>query len=273
VIGWAKPEKADYDFFNSRSWAKGASEELLNGGCLYEYARESRKYRCWLVLRHAPKQEHFWSPPLVEFEGNSAGHVHLLDSGWERWLNDFADELIANESFAEVSRKNPTKVKESLVKLAGYSLYPKAIELPGRYINYPGSQDVLIQVCWRQYTNEEIGEEMKKFAASNRPETEPESERRGKKRQSKVRADLKALSVLRIWKLHEGKPWKRLQEIAAVCGYEGCVREAAEYKQRSKRGHAVEPISRQAKKEMSGARTRALSFFQRLFPWGKPSNY
>jgi hypothetical protein len=64
-----------------------------------------------------------------------------------------------------------------------------------------------------------------------------------------------------------------LEYMARVCGDQGCVREFAEYKGRSDRGHAVEPISSQTRKEMSGARTRALDLFQYFFPWGKPSNY
>jgi hypothetical protein len=267
------PEKDDYDFSGSRSWTEGANEELLNAGCLYEYARESHKFRCLLVLNNRKREERSGPLTCIEYEGNSAGDVHLIRSGWHRWLGDFAHELIANKSFAEVLRTSGSKVEKSLGALAGYNRYPKAVELPGRYINVPGMQEVVIQIDWRHYDNKEIGAEMTRWAANNRPESEPEPDRTGKKRESKVRADLKALSALRIWKLHEGKPWKRLQEIAAVCGYEGCLRESEEYKQRSKRGHAVEPISSQAKKEMSGARTRALILFQRLFPWGKPSNY
>src|SRR5207249_7407852 len=40
---WGKPQSDDYDF---RSWTKkDASKELLEAGCFYEYARESRKLR------------------------------------------------------------------------------------------------------------------------------------------------------------------------------------------------------------------------------------
>jgi hypothetical protein len=210
---------------------------------------------------------------VVELERSSAGYIDLSRSGLEEWLDNFAGDLIANRSFAEVFRKNSRKVQKSLEALASYSLYPKAVQLPGRYINYPGSRDVPIQICWRDYTNKEIGEEMHKFAARNRPQSEPEPKRTGKKRESKLRADLKALSALRIWKLHKHNPWKRLEKIATFCRYKGCAKESAEYKQRSKRGHAVEAISSEAKKEMSRGRTRALILFQRLFPWGKPANY
>ena len=43
VPPWGKVQKDDYDF---SSWMeKGAREELLSAGCLYEYARESQKFR------------------------------------------------------------------------------------------------------------------------------------------------------------------------------------------------------------------------------------
>jgi hypothetical protein len=250
---------------------KGASEELLSAGCLYEYARESHKFRCLCALDRR-KREQRLGPIVIEFEADSAGNVHLLWSGWETWLHDFADELVANRSFAELRRTSRSKVEKSLDALAGYNLYPKAVELPRPY-KLPEMQEVVIQIAWRRYTNKEIGEEMKRFAALNRPQSEPEPRRAGKKRQSKVIANLKDLSALRIWKLHENEPRKRLELIAKICGYEGCKRELSEHKQRSKRGHADEPISAQAKTEMSEARTRALNLFRRFFPWGNPSNY
>ena len=197
----------------------------------------------------------------------------MLRSGWQTWLDDFADELIANKSFAELLRTSRSKVEKSLDALAGYNLYPKAVELPGRYINVPGMQEVVIQIDWRHHNNKDIGAEMTRWAANNRPESEPEPDRTGKKRGSKVRADLKALSALRIWKLHRREPWKRLEYVAKFCGYKGCVKESAEYAKRRNRGHAVEPISNQARTEISDARTRALNLFQYFFPWGKPSNY
>ena len=46
VTPWGKVQKDDYDF----RWTNGAAKELLEAGCIYEYARESRKLRCLLVL-------------------------------------------------------------------------------------------------------------------------------------------------------------------------------------------------------------------------------
>jgi hypothetical protein len=256
---WGNPEKDDYDFSSSRSWTEGANEELLNAGCLYEYARESHKFRCLLVLNNRKREERSGLLTCIEYEGNSAGDVHLITSGWHRWLGDFAEELIANKSFAELLRTSRNKVESSLDALATYNRYPKAVELPGRYINVPGMQEVVIQIDWRHYDNKEIGAEMARWAANNRPESEPAPDRTGKKRESKVRSDLKALSVMRIWK-HERKPWKRLKLVARVCRFKSCE----EYEW---------PMNNAAKAEMTRARKRALNFFQYLFPSGKPSNY
>lgn len=106
---WGKPQKDDYEF----RWANDASEERLKAGLVYEYARESHKFRCLLVIDRTPREERFWSagcpdhpsPPLIEYERRSRD---LLKSGWETWLCSFADELIANKSFAELLRTNPT---------------------------------------------------------------------------------------------------------------------------------------------------------------------
>jgi hypothetical protein len=272
VPTWGKPEKNDYDF---RSWMKGASAELLRAGCFYECGRESRKYRCWLKIQHAPRDECFWtSPPLIAFDGaRSAGPDALSQSGWETWLDEFADELIANKSFAEVWQKSSAKLRKSLIALDDYSWYPKAVELPGRYINFPGSQKIELQIFWRNYNNKDIGERMKKFAALNRPPNEPGPDRRGQhKGESKVRSDLKDLSVLRIWK-GEPDPWKRLKLVADVCGYKSCVAEWKQYKDRCRKGLGDEPMGKSAKSEMSRSRKRALSFFQHFFPYGKASNF
>jgi hypothetical protein len=252
----------------AESWAKA---RLVPWGKLQKDARESYEFRCFLAL---DKRERGQFPAIgTKFQRSSEGNIHLLRSGWETWLYDFADELVANKSFAEVLRTNRINVMRSLAALAGYDRYPKAVELPGRYINVPGIQEVTIQIDWRHYNNREIGAEMVRWAANHRPEDEPEPDRTGKKRKSRVRADLKALSTLRISKLYKKNRWKRLEYVAKFCGYEGCVREFAEHKHRKNRWQATEPISSQARKEMSGARTRALKIFQYFFPWGMPSNY
>jgi hypothetical protein len=124
--------------------------------------------------------------------------VHLLECGWERWLDGFADELIANKSFAEVLRRSPLKVKESLDALPSFTRVPKAVQLPGRYPNYPGSQIVDLQIFWRRYTDKEIGEEMERLAGKLRPDSEKGPQRRGKGKASSVVALLDGLSAMRL---------------------------------------------------------------------------
>jgi hypothetical protein len=268
VVPWGKLQTEDYDF----RWAKDASNELLRAGCLYEYARESQQFRCLLVVTDLRrKQQRFGTVPVIEFEGDSAGFVYLYRSGWHRWLKDFTSQLVANKSFAELLRTSRIKVEKSLEALPGYSILPKAVELPGRHIGIPGLQDLLIQIDWRRYTDKEIGEEMAKFAKAYRPPDEKEPRRLGQ-RLTTERSYIKALSVMRIWK-HERNQWKRLNLVKKACGYKGCVRELKEYKKRCDQGHGAQPMSNNAKAEMSRARADARSFFQRLFAGEKPSNY
>jgi hypothetical protein len=250
-----------------------ASEELLNAGCIYEYARESYEFRCLRALDRRERGQ-FPGGILIKFERTHPGNTVLMDSGWETWLHVVADELVANKSFAELLRTNASraKIENSLKQLRGYDLYPKALELPGRYINVPGMQEIKIQIDWRHYNNKEIAEEMKRFAEHNRPKSELEPNRRGKKRESKVRSDLKALLVMRIWK-HEPDPWKRLKLVSSVCAYEAFENELKKYKKRCEDGQGDEPMGKSAQAEMTRARKRALGFFEYLFPWGKPSNY
>ncbi len=196
VVPWGKLETHDYDF---RSWAKKESKECLDAGCLYEYARESHKFRCLLVLWDpGRKRERSETRPMIKFEGSSAWHMHLLESGWESWLRHFADPLVGNKSFDEVLQTSPSKVKESLAALASYSLYPKAVERPGRHINYPGSQIVQIQFFWLHHTDDDIGEEMKKLAKELRPAKWKEPQRRGRGKVSSTESLLDALSAMRL---------------------------------------------------------------------------
>jgi len=46
VVPWTEIRPDDYRF----KWARNENKELLRAGCVYEYARESRKLRCLLVL-------------------------------------------------------------------------------------------------------------------------------------------------------------------------------------------------------------------------------
>ena len=257
---WGKPQKDDYDF---RWWMECANEDLLDVGCIYEYARESYEFRCIRALDRRERGQ-FPGGIMIKFEGNSAGNVHLLRSGGETWLSSFADELVANKSFGEVLRTNRTKVEQSLEALPGYNLYPKPVESPGRYVNAPGMQEVAID--WRHYTNKEIAAAI----ARKRPETEPEPNRRRRGAQSKTL--LKALSVMRIWK-RETHPRKRLELVAKVCRYKVCVEEVREVQGAQLSGtreRADKQHGRSRDEQSAEACAECLSI---LVSVGKPSNY
>lgn len=301
VKRWSKPEESDYDF---SSWIK--SKELLEAGCIYEYARESWQTRCWLALMN---------------ESYDRERAKLVNPAWAkaapdtfpttlRWLTGFANELADNMSFDDLLRTKRRKVMRSLAKHPIHPPKPKAIGLAHpklgdagpppwpwqpwsvftpsgtidldrplpKVFNRPscdthGSEKLAVLIQWRNFTDSEICKEMKRFAALHRPESEPEPKRKGKKPKDTIRSYMKALSVLRIRKLHERNPWKRLELVAEVCGYKDCKREWAAYKERCRRGHAKEPMSQGAKSEMGNACKRALSFFQGLFPAEAPSNF
>jgi hypothetical protein len=176
VVPWGELQQDDYDFGR---WGK--DEKLRDAGCAYEFAREWPQFRCWILLtgrKCEPSGIGTW------IEGIRPGLSYLSNSGWVAWLRGFADELAANKSFADVLQTDETKVRDSLAALPNYSLFPKAVELPGRHIithgdaqpefGYPGSQVLQIEVCWRHYRNTEIGEEMKILTGKLRPAEEPE---------------------------------------------------------------------------------------------------
>jgi hypothetical protein len=274
VVPWDKLQRNDYDF---QSWTKDArndeNDDLLNAGCCYEYARESHKLRCWLVLLELKRKRELTGPLFLKIsEQPTRWGMYLIESGWDTWLRTFTDELASNKSFAELLRTGPTKVKESLKALPSYSLFPKAVQSPGRHVDYPGSEIIPIQFFWRDYNNREIGEEMKILAKKLRPDEEPEPQRRGKEKSSSIESLLDALSVMRIYK-HERNQWKRLELVKKVCGYSGCVKELRDYNERRKHGHADQPMSNAAKVEMSKARAHARRFFQSIFQGEIPSNY
>jgi len=213
------------------------------------------------------------------------------------WLEVFADELADNKSFAELFRTNPTKLGRSSVERPLH--FPlKAVQFflprlgdeempwpwrpwegtgwtaPKRHIRDDGSENIAIQIRWGDFTNDELGKAMKEFARAYRPldETAKEPMRQGKRPKITIQSYLNALSVMRISK-HKRNQWKRLNLVAEVCGYNGCEKEAAAYKDRCKDGHADQPMSKAAKVEMTKARKRAMSFFRDWFPWENPANY
>ena len=305
VKPWGKPRRDDYDF---HSWAKGAPKELLEAGCIYEYARELRKLRCLLVLMSAAKKRR--DSESCSFEGLRQDDAHRALSGHLLyWLMEFADHLVDNKSFAELVRTRGHAVERyraahrlnfpqlRAIQLAiphhGHSgqswvpwppvSWPKlegcavgritftsegpVTSSPKRYIHHDGSETIAIQIRWGDFTDKEIGNEMRNFARTHRPTNHSckQPKRQGKRPQITTLSYLKALSVMRIYR-REHKPWKRLDLVAKLCRYKGCVKELAAYKERCRSGHGDEPMSNSAKVEMSKAFDRALNFLQAHFP-------
>jgi len=310
VRRWGKPQKDDYDFAWTKG---ASIEVLEAGRVYEYARESSKLRGLLVLMDPKRKREPFEIETRTRtgkelcfpcsFQGLREEDADRR-IGWRilRWLSRYADELADNISFAELLRTRQKEIKRSIPKRRLY-LPSKAIELAipfsldfgpppwpwrpwrnawslGEVVNFPdrsidddGSEKIAIKVRWRDFTNPEIAKTMKAFAKDHRPTSEPEPKRKGQKPEETIRADLKALSVMRIWKLHASKPWKRLNVVANVCRYKSCVREATEYKRRRKAWYEMQPMSQAAKTEMSAARSRALRFVQRLFPGEKPSNY
>jgi hypothetical protein len=296
VKHWHGIRQDDYDF---RSWTKGARKERLQAGCIYEYARESRKLRCLLVMMNRKPEacdiHPLFHKPVYSFEDLHEYDARRALGEWFNWLANLADDLAENISFAKLLSAKSDELARAFrswapdeffrapaVKLASKPMPFSALGAPittldtseGERVCYDGSEVIALRVRWCDFTDKEIGEEMKKFAARQRPADENCNPPRkpGQRPGITIQSYLKALSVLRIWK-HERNRWKRLNLVAKVCGYQDCVRESTAYRERRKRWLAMEPMSNRAKVEMSNARGRALRFFQDHFPTETPANY
>jgi hypothetical protein len=318
VNHWSKLEKHDYDF---RSWTK--HKELLKAGCIYEYARESRKLRGLLALMNPKrKREAFEIKTLptigksynlpCSFEGLREEDARRTLGGALRWLEGFADELAKNMSFAKLLSTKGKEVKRSLSKRP--LRFPKvgavqlAIPFPGDYeppwpwqpwsLNLfdpdfnpssrclpwrlpgrpgpknDGSEKIAIEIQWRDFKNSQIAKEIKTFVERHRPRSEPEPPK-GQKPEDTIRANLKALSVMRIWKRFPKARdlGNRICEVAKYTDYESVLKEAAEHKKRSWQGHADVAKSKAAQVQMHNARERAVRFFHALLPDEMPANY
>ena len=127
VVLWDKLRRDDYDF---QSWTKDArndeNDNLLNAGCCYEYARESHKLRCKLVLEELKRKRELTAPLFLEISEQPARWgMYLIECGWDTWLRTFTDELASNKSFAELLRTSKTKVKDHSMRLTVILSFPK----------------------------------------------------------------------------------------------------------------------------------------------------
>jgi hypothetical protein len=229
VKPWRELKSADYNF---RSWAAQGSKELLRAGCVYEYARESRKLRCLLVLinsafQKAKQAEKTQSPPpfcglqflSLSFEGLRYKDALLQLGGWFGWLRMFTEELANNKSFAELCKENRAQLDESLSTLPEYFYAPRAVELAFppfneslfeprllwpwqapdvRHRNTENDVIITIRIRLRDFTNREIGKAMEGLASMLRPSTEKEPTRKGTGKRDSPRSWLDALSALRL---------------------------------------------------------------------------
>ena len=108
VVPWTRLASNDFNF---QSWA---TARFIRAGCVYEYARESQKLRCLLVLinfafqkarltekEQTQKRGHPLRFLSWSFEGLRYRDALLQLGGWFGWLRRFTDELANNTSFAE----------------------------------------------------------------------------------------------------------------------------------------------------------------------------
>jgi hypothetical protein len=229
VIPWTRLNPNDYDF---RSWAAQGSREVLRAGCVYEYARESRKLRCLLVLInsafHKAKQAEktHSRPPFqglqflsLSFEGLRYKDALLRLGGWFGWLRMFTEDLANNKRFAELCKENREQLNDSLSTRPRYFYAPRAVQLafptlneslvePGlvwpwqapdvRHRNIDSDVIITIRIRLRDFTNKEIGKAMEELASMLRPSTEKEPTRKGTGKRDSPRSWLDALSALRL---------------------------------------------------------------------------
>ena len=65
-------------------------------------------------------------------------------------------------------------------------------------IRYGGLEHLAVRVNWRDYTNDDIAEYMRKWARLNRPKDIPQPDDRGHNREDSRRADLTRLAAMRL---------------------------------------------------------------------------
>jgi hypothetical protein len=157
VKRWSKLQEDDYDF---RSWAERASKERLQAGCVYEYARESRKLRCLLALMNPARERKFFETATApdgggeqiqldcSFQGLNEHDAERALAGSLYALADLADYLADNVSFAELFR---TKRKELESAFGGLDKFAR-VQREHRYFRRVNAVDLVWEVEQRQAT-------------------------------------------------------------------------------------------------------------------------
>jgi hypothetical protein len=232
VVPWTQIRPNDYHF----QWARNQNKELLRAGCVYEYARESRKLRCLLVLINSAFQKEIQAEKTqtrapfqglqflsFSFEGLRYKDALLWLGGWFGWLRKFTEELADNKSFAELCKENREHLDQSLSMLPEYFYAPRAVELALLGLNenlveprllWPWQapdvhhrnidNDVIItfRIRLRDFTNKKIGKAMEEWARLLRPPAEKEPTRKGTGKRDNPRSWLDALSAMRLASYH-----------------------------------------------------------------------
>jgi hypothetical protein len=230
VVPWSGLAPNDYDL---KSWATARNTSLVRAGCVYEYARESQKLRCLLVLINAEfekerqaEQSQTQSQPfhgsdflLFSFKGLRYRDALLELGGWFGWLRCFTDQLADNTSFADLCERNERQVNDSLSNLPKFFYEPKAVEialpnvsespiesrlqwpsqaLNAHHRNVENDLTITIRIRLRDFNNKEIGREMERLASMLRPSREKEPTRKGTGKRDSPRSWLDALSAIRL---------------------------------------------------------------------------
>ena len=135
IKSWEKLKPDDYDF---RTWAKESSKNALSAGAVYEYARESQKLRCLLMLMNPKRAREEWEilrPGLIDGRRPESGEIdsyppeanwfpcsfngldeHAAEralGGFVYCLRDLADYLADNVSFGELVRMRRDELEKA----------------------------------------------------------------------------------------------------------------------------------------------------------------
>jgi hypothetical protein len=266
---------------------RGLPPKEIETACLYEYMRESQTLRDALNAATEEERREKESELVTRF---------FLSFTAEQFVGLMC--LLQQAGFPKPwKRLSKPSQRQLVLLLAGYTkrtlgkdkeLYPPVIVEEGAPEFDPSEN------CWRVgqlepfelnlfkgwerecffgfiridcgYNEDEVVEAFRKDFRKRRKTTTKGGNR------ERWRAKLNNLVVMRIWK-HESNQWERLKQVAEFCAYEDCKEEMKEYEERRKRGHGGEPMMSAAKAEMSRARKKARSYFQRLFPDQEPLSW
>jgi len=191
LVLWGKPQKDDYDFFNSCSWTKDATKERLQIGCIWEYAREFRKLRglLWL-MKHKPEAgfiRPIFNLPVFWFEGLCEYDVRRSLRVWFKWLAYLADDLAENISFEKLFNERSDKLAQGFRGLSSREFFQAEVELVAEIppisalgapitllgtpeherVCYDGSELIAFRIPWGGLNDKEIGDQIARHRPAN----------------------------------------------------------------------------------------------------------